>query len=71
MEILKNFGTLLVSNRFKSFYWRTGMMALAAFLSLLAANLGGIGLPAEAVVVIGLIFGEISKHINKKFNTPE
>ncbi|MBU2061160.1 MAG: hypothetical protein KKH44_04835 [Bacteroidetes bacterium] len=68
--MFSKFLDLLTSSRFKSFYWRTIMMALAGFLSLLAETIGGIGLPPEAVVVIGLVFGEISKHINNKFGNP-
>jgi len=54
-------------NRLKSFGWRTSMMVLALFLDFMAQNIGLFEIPPEAVVVLGLIFGEISKWINTKY----
>lgn len=59
--------SVLLSSRFKSFYWRTSMMALAGFLALLANNIGDFGIPTEMAVIMGLIFGEISKEISNRY----
>lgn len=58
---------ILTSNRFKSFYWRAGMMAVAGFLGLLAQNVGKLELPPEATAVLGLVLGEISKALNDNY----
>lgn len=59
---------LLTSNRFKSFYWRTGMMAVAGFISLFLENIQALDLPELATVILGLILGEISKQINNSLS---
>lgn len=59
---MKNF---ITSNRVKSFLWRSGMMALASILAILAENLNLLELSPAVVAVVGLVFGEISKSINK------
>lgn len=51
----------LLSPRLKSFYWRTGMMALASFLAIVADSLNMLELSPQITVVIGLVLGEISK----------
>lgn len=58
---------MLISNRFKSFYWRSAMMILAGFLSLISASLTELEISSEITVMAGLILGEISKHINKTY----
>ena len=55
---------VLFSTRFRSFYWRSGMMLLAAFLTLVSENITGFGLSPEATVMFGLVLGEISKAIS-------
>ena len=67
-DMIKQLITLLKSNRFKSFYWRTAMMALSGFLTLLAENLTELDLGVQVTVVAGLVLGEISKHINNKLS---
>lgn len=57
--------SILTSNRFKSFYWRTAMMALAGFIALVVENLAGFGLSAQTTVVLGLLLGELSKAVAK------
>lgn len=64
MNIFQNIGALLTSSRFKSFYWRTGMMSLASFLTLLANNLGDLGLTPQFAIFAGLVLGEVSKAVN-------
>ena len=55
---------ILTSNRFKSFYWRTGAMALAAGCAAVASNLNMLNLSGSETVILGLIFGELSKGLN-------
>lgn len=54
---------VLLSPRFKSFYWRTGMMALAGFLAILADSLEMFQLSGTMIAMLGLILGEISKAV--------
>jgi hypothetical protein len=53
-------------NRLKSFAWRTGMMVLALFIDFTATNLELFELPPEAILVLGLLLGEVSKYLNTK-----
>jgi hypothetical protein len=55
---------VLLSPRFRSFYWRTLMMAVASFLSFLVSSLNLFQLSPQITVVLGLILGEIAKSIN-------
>ena len=52
--------------RLKSLGWRVGMMALALGVDWLLENIGLLGLPNESTVILGLVLGEISKHLNTK-----
>lgn len=63
MSKIKN---VLLSNRFKSFYWRLSMMLVAIIAGELAINIDMFSpyISAELVIVLGLLFGEISKGIN-------
>jgi hypothetical protein len=54
--------------RLKSFAWRTGMMVLALFIDFTATNLGVFELPPEAILILGLLLGEISKFINTQLS---
>ena len=56
---------LFNNNRLKSLLWRTFMMAFAGALAFLAENIGVLDLSTEMTVLLGLIFGEISKAINR------
>lgn len=67
-SILNKIWGLLTSNRFTSFYWRMGMMTLAGFTALIAENVSSLDINAQITVVLGLIFGEISKHIYNQLN---
>lgn len=64
MNIITDITKVLTSSRFKSFYWRTGMMFLAGFVDLVIENLGGSGMSPQIIVVLGLVLGEVSKAIN-------
>lgn len=61
---MKTIALSLFSNRAKSFFWRTGMMALALIVDEIAVNIGLFDLPILATGILGLVFGEISKAIN-------
>ena len=61
---MKKIITVLTSSRFKSFYWRTGMMSVAGFITLVANSVGDFGITGQYAVLFGLILGEISKAIN-------
>lgn len=55
---------LLLSPRFKSFYWRTGAMALAGFLAIVADSLDVLSLSPAMIGIVGLVLGEITKALN-------
>lgn len=56
----------LLIKRVKSLLWRALMMGLAIFCTVLAENVASVGIPAGYTVVLGLIFGELSKFLNSK-----
>jgi hypothetical protein len=68
MNIIKSFFALFVSKRFKSFYWRFGMMFAAGALDLLVESTSTLNVPPQVVIVVGLVFGEISKWIKNKMD---
>jgi hypothetical protein len=53
-------------NRIKSLLWRVSMMTIAFFVSAITENLEMLELSGQATVFLGLIFGEISKYLNRK-----
>ena len=55
-----------LKKRGQSLLWRVGMMALALSVNWAMENLGLFGLPNQAVVVLGLVLGEVSKWLNTK-----
>lgn len=57
---------VLLSPRFKSFYWRSGMMFVAGFIALIAKNLELFHLPIGWVTLVGLVLGEVSKALNNR-----
>lgn len=71
MEIIKNLGSLLISPRFMSFYWRTGAIAGVGFLNLISEGMANLGLPGWGVVVAGLIISELTKALNNLVNGKE
>jgi hypothetical protein len=58
MEIIKK---IFANNRVKSFLWRSGMMFIAGIFAVLVDVIGDIGLSGQTVVILGLVFGELSK----------
>ena len=63
MEILNNILSLFQSPRFISFYWQTGSVALIGLLNLISENTADLGLPAWAVVFVGLALSQLTKAI--------
>lgn len=55
-----------MSNRIKSFLWRTGMMCVAVIVSALLSNIDILApyLSPAVITVFGLILGEVSKSLN-------
>ena len=47
----------------KSLLWRFGAVLTVAALDFVAANLGLFNLPIEAVGIVGLILGELTKQL--------
>ena len=64
--MFKKIKEILISNRFKSLYWRAGMMALSILVSGVLSNIDMLEnvFSPLVVMIIGLVFGEISKAIN-------
>jgi len=60
-----------VMNRFKSFAWRLSMMVIVALVNYVTANYTGFGLSPEITVLVGLIFGEVSKFLNTELSGKE
>jgi len=67
METLLKIRDVLLSNRFKSFYWRTGVMALVGLLALLTDAIHSITTNEILVLILVNIFSEITKFLNKKY----
>lgn len=52
--------------RLKSLAWRSVMMGLAAFTAALLDNLNMLELSPTYTMLLGLVLGEISKHLNTR-----
>lgn len=52
--------------RLKSLAWRSAMMGLAAFTAAVLENLNMLELSPTYTMLLGLVLGEISKHLNTK-----
>ena len=65
---MKTIVSILTSNRFKSFYWRTGMMIIAVIVAQLGSNLDLVApyVNPATITVLGLILGEVSKALNSR-----
>lgn len=53
-----------ITNRFKSLLWRIGAMSAIALINYMVSNMSGFGLSPEITVLLGLIFGEVTKFLN-------
>ena len=51
--------------RIKSLLWRAAMMGVATVVLALSDGVTGLGLSPIVIGVLGLIFGEISKYLNR------
>ena len=71
MEALKKWWSkvkpFIWSSRVKSFTWRLAMVGVVAMVDDLIQNLTAYNLSAEVTVILGLVLGEISKHLNNKY----
>jgi len=56
-----------LKKRILSWAWRTGALLLVVLISNIVELLPELGLPEITVAVIGLILGEITKYLNKKY----
>lgn len=52
--------------RIKSFAWRGAMMVAAFAFAYIAENIASLELDPSVTMVLGLVFGEISKALNTK-----
>jgi len=52
--------------RVKSFAWRAGMMGAAAVIAFSLDNIQLLELSPLATTLLGLVLGEISKHLNTR-----
>ena len=70
---MKRLKKVLVSNRMKSLYWRTGMMFLAIVIAGILENLDIFATVFSPAVttMLGLILGEISKALNNMLSKSE
>lgn len=74
--MLNNIVSKLISNenkkiliiRFKSFAWRSLMMLTVGLIDFVMTNLGLLNLSTETVVIVGLVLGEVSKELNKRYD---
>jgi len=57
---------ILLSNRFKSFYWRSGAMLVVGLINVILESATDLQLNNFTVVVLGLILAEITKFLNTK-----
>ena len=57
---------VILKKRLLSLIWRTGGMVGIVGLEFITANMGLFDLPSFAVVVIGLVVGELTKILNTK-----
>lgn len=53
----------ILKNRLKSLAWRTAMMFITVFITVLLDNLDLLNLSTELTVFVGLILGEVSKYL--------
>jgi hypothetical protein len=58
--------SILLSTRFKSFYWRGGAMLFAGFLNVILESATDLQLNNGVVIVLGLVLAEITKFLNTK-----
>jgi len=56
-----------MNKQVKSFLWRLGAMVVVTAINYTVENLTGLGVSEPLVVIIGLVSGEITKIINKKY----
>ena len=65
-EAKQVWGVISTNSRVKSFLWRSGMMFLAGGIDVILSLHTELDLSQGSTVVLGLILGEVTKHINNK-----
>lgn len=63
---IKEYENSVAGKRVKSFFWRAGAVGLASIVNFVSVNVAELGLPDWGVVIVGLVFGEITKYLNTK-----
>lgn len=66
MEILNQIFLLLTSIRAQAIYWNAFYILAAGIVNIVLENVANLGLPAWAVVFVGIILTQISKGIQNK-----
>lgn len=56
----------ILVKRLKSLTWRAGMMLAALVVSFALENLSLLSFSEEVTVILGLVLGEVSKHLNNQ-----
>lgn len=70
MENIKKYlAIMFLSKRARSFYWRTLMMSIAGLTVLISEELSSVEITTTTTVILGLIFGEMSKAISNSINS--
>jgi NDP-sugar pyrophosphorylase family protein len=60
-----------LKKRLESLIWRAGVMSAVAFINYVVDSLAGVGVSAEIIVLLGLIGGEVTKHLNNSLRGKE
>lgn len=55
---------IMTGNRMKSLLWRTGAMFFAGLVGIFSDTVLNAGLSPQVTVLLGLIFGEVTKWLN-------
>ena len=68
MNITQQLKELFTSPRFISFYWSFGAMAVPALFDIVLQSISTLDIPTQVVVILGLVFAQITKALNNKAN---
>ena len=67
-EVKRVVEVIVTNNRFKSLLWRILMMSVAGVIDVVLQLQLELDLSGQAVVVLGLVLAELTKHINNKIS---
>lgn len=65
-KAIKFLKAVFLHKRMKAFYWHAGTMGISELAFVLPAILTDFQAPQWLIVGVGLIFAQITKHLNKK-----